>query len=991
MGTEIQSKTYFPGYYSMRNLNDNASTDFWALCHEERTLKNGQNYDLLLTRPFVDGYSGYDKEQLRQTILKHESIFRHQLQELHRLYKRQRDLMNEIGRREPHKHLIPAETSQPSLFFSQIPSEDAKKTYVSNLPFENSNSIQSPLSLMNRKNMSGPLSFEDAVTFKNVESLESKCNMFQKKMFNPELTTDLYMHNKGKQLEERVFGVSGMESYPLNSNCEVKCGRDGKLSVGSGLNSGCNGEASRCNLFPKRTRDMADLNEPIQVEGTPASISVDNLGNITCLEEEIRRRDVFVHSNSSFHLSSKRSSQPFLIKRDGGISPGNLHSENEREPKEQLTYIVEAGKNRCDTNLFCGVVRPEDSATPFKSLQVEPRNPLKFLQSDKSKIEPLRKRRIFGVEIPEGVHDHSAVASHTPTQHPVIPQSEVANEFVGGKMHVTSGSTSSLRVQESYQNGLCLGSQSDAKQLPCYSSIGFGFPCGINSSISRPEQSVPHGPRKIFEGSESVHYRFQDGVIPQQNPASVDVQSKYENPRGGLPWLKREAFSSGELTKRSHQMNFDSLENSSLQFSCKIEIGKNPSPIVARDSTSSSGVRDAELKNIGVGEYPSNRRIFGFSIVDMPHTSKDLTSLSPTLKSDGPASEVDGDSIRKGLAHDPKSGDQHKMNDLVTEKGLGNYISGLKHHIDLNLCLNEEEDSTAPSLPRSIVKIATTEIDLEAPAVLESETDLSLEADSSGGQLKKPSELSIDDSKESHEELVRIAAEAIIDISSSGYHVDIAHPHSPEASCFQSLHWFADLVSSCEGNNEGEVKSVSMDTNGPCHEESISDGMDYFEFMTLQLTDTKVEECSYKPPVLENQKCEETSLSVPKRPRKGQAKRGRQQKDFQRDILPGLVSLSRHEVTEDLQIIEDLFRVSGCTWNSSLSQKNFTKSRRRRKNSGVSAPSLAASAIVPPAVQEPIYTGLGLEGRSLTGWGKRTRRLPRQRCPADNPSLAIKC
>ena len=79
MGTEVQSKMYIPSYYSMRDVNDDASNSGWSRHHENKALMNGQYYDLFLPRQTVEGYLGYEKEQLRQTILRHESIFRHQV------------------------------------------------------------------------------------------------------------------------------------------------------------------------------------------------------------------------------------------------------------------------------------------------------------------------------------------------------------------------------------------------------------------------------------------------------------------------------------------------------------------------------------------------------------------------------------------------------------------------------------------------------------------------------------------------------------------------------------------------------------------------------------------------------------------------------------------------------------------------------------------------------------------------------------------------
>lgn len=77
MGTEVQGKMYLPAYYSMRDLNDATGNGSWPPHHESKTF--GQYYGIFSTRPATDGYMGYDKEQLRQTILTHETIFRHQV------------------------------------------------------------------------------------------------------------------------------------------------------------------------------------------------------------------------------------------------------------------------------------------------------------------------------------------------------------------------------------------------------------------------------------------------------------------------------------------------------------------------------------------------------------------------------------------------------------------------------------------------------------------------------------------------------------------------------------------------------------------------------------------------------------------------------------------------------------------------------------------------------------------------------------------------
>ncbi|KAM1411052.1 hypothetical protein ACFXTO_023969 [Malus domestica] len=128
-----------------------------------------------------------------------------------------------------------------------------------------------------------------------------------------------------------------------------------------------------------------------------------------------------------------------------------------------------------------------------------------------------------------------------------------------------------------------------------------------------------------------------------------------------------------------------------------------------------------------------------------------------------------------------------------------------------------------------------------------------------------------------------------------------------------------------------------------------------------------------------------------------------QRKDFRRDVLPGLASLSKNEVTDDLQIIEGLIRESGGSWQSSLSQRNSGKGGRGRgrKRMGTSAPCTNVAEVSQPQIEQPICEELqGPEERSLTCWGKRsltcwgkrsltcwgkrTRRPPWQRYPIDN-------
>ncbi|GFZ19289.1 T-box transcription factor, putative [Actinidia rufa] len=743
MGTEIQATSYFSGSDSMRDLNDSAGTGIWALYREHNTLKNDQYYNTFLTRPNIDGYVVYDREQLRQTILKHESIFRHQ---------------------------EPIASNLLSVF-------------------------------MKGNNIFGSFPSQDRVKSKACEAPGAKCNMFEGRLLDLELPA-----TEGKWLEESACGVSRLESCLLRRDCEVTRERHVSLCLGSGLSPGCNGE-SRCNTVP-----------------------------------------------------------------------------------------------------FSGGASPENSPALFKSLQVEPRKddePSPFLSPDKSNPESRRKRTIFGVEISKGGCDQSVEASPAPSPCPLIP--------------------------------LFDATKTELPSLPPW--------CKASSIVSQVCLDVK------------------------------SVKAMNSSPMGGLPWLKENELVKIEPIKGQegpHQLNPHSLKNPPLLFADKTETGKGPSQSLVRVCTASISACDAELEKTETCLCPSNSKTLEGPIF-VPQTPTDVTSLDSPSKFRCFASDGDGGNDWKDLGCDCRSGDQLEVTDIVTEKVLGHYTSGIRHHIDLNLCMNEDEVPPVLSLPRAMFNIATTEIDLEVPAVLEPEASPSSEADSSEDQLKIPSKLPLDESNEHIEELVRVAAEAIIAIASSDLMEDIT-PHPLPVLSGNSLLWFAEVVSS---NLEGELIDEGF----------IPDGMDYFEFMTLNLTETKVEENCSMFPCFQNQREEERGSNVLfKRPRRGQARRGRQRKDFQRDILPGLVSLSRHEVSEDFQMIEELFKATGLAWQPSRSQRNGAKKGRGRRRSGGSSPSLTPSKVCPSPVEQPICRELVmLEGRTLTGWGKRTRRLPRKRCPTDIP------
>ncbi|KAL4569498.1 hypothetical protein LXL04_025137 [Taraxacum kok-saghyz] len=260
-------------------------------------------------------------------------------------------------------------------------------------------------------------------------------------------------------------------------------------------------------------------------------------------------------------------------------------------------------------------------------------------------------------------------------------------------------------------------------------------------------------------------------------------------------------------------------------------------------------------------------------------------------------------------------------------------IKNFKNHFDLNSCVTEDDDYLlVTESVKSSKKKMRMEIDLEAPAVSE---------------IEEEEEEAIRCAQEHNKtvELEKVAVEAIIEISNQDQVGSVKND--------DPLLWFIDVI-------EKNTVFATRET-------------DEYEMLTLQMEECKEED--YMPtPLVPDEVHQEPDEVGPtcSRPRRGQARRGRPRRDFQRDILPGMESLSRHEISEDLQIFGGLMKATGHSWNFGTMKRNGKRvgGQGRRKGKAVAVE-------ITPAVAVAV---VGLEERRFTGWGKTTRRPRRQRC-----------
>lgn len=969
MGTQIlHSKRHSTGYCSIWDPNAIVSNDVWSVYHEDKAPKNGQYGDFLLPgQVTVNGSIEYNKEKVRQTILKHESMFRHQLQELHRLYGRQKELMDIFRRRDVKKGQMKAETSSLNPFSSYIPCDNAKPTqHAAHTPMPLVFGQSSMSESADKKSLSGFGKDKNILAFPSRwDGSSDICgppctngNLLQRGMIDLESPPEVDMNHEERHFKERFSGLSGVKSNSAasgpstNENLHDRDMKSLQLSV---LNFHQDGDAWRSPWHLKRKNELADLNEPILLEETSISGSADNLGTSTCTADNRQRADLSTISNSILHPVWREPMRP--------DAPSPMKDGS-----------------------------PTSSPVASQSSPVEPRKINEFSTSEIRNTERKIKRTLFGVDIFK-VRDESLV-THTNTVNGTDKYDQLSSKtsVVEVKETVDSGRRSSFSSSIDgvfSQNGLSLCPQLNAKESMGNSAIDCNFISNTTASALVHKVSPPTDHVNSVEGLDCLGWRsaeviktakitsnaFQDDVAPEPYNLSADCQSEQNVLKGSKVHLMETNYSHEQSRAKSNSchLNLDSLQHNSQQFFKKTKvISLSPQVLTDKQETTLPLlVHENDQKNTEVDKCSST--IMNSNIL----TSNELRISNDLNFATGPAfSAADGDNARYSVVEKVGPVDQAGGKDLKSEEPMNNSFSCLRCPIDLNSSVTEEEAPSTPCLPSAVVKLATTEMDLEIPLVLAYESD-------------KDTKMSSDGSKEPCEDLTRLAAEAIVAISVSGGEdtAEDATFISLDETSNDCLEWFVDIVSSFEFRDQSNTSVVNLSGDAAFTEVLIPDGMDYFEFMTLKLKDAKSENClyNYEVPVLQNQD-DVTTLS--RRPRRGQARRGRQRKDFQRDILPGLISLSKLEVTEDFQTFEEVLRASGCNWESSLSRKSAAKSGRGRRRSGVTH-SQKPDAIYPPLEQKPVSREVKLEDKTLTGWGKKTRRLPRQRSTNGTITLSL--
>ncbi|KAE9613693.1 hypothetical protein Lal_00016092 [Lupinus albus] len=599
-------------------------------------------------------------------------------------------------------------------------------------------------------------------------------------------------------------------------------------------------------------------------------------------------------------------------------------------------------------------------------------------------------------------------------------QSHQNNGILGDiwPQHINSKSHLGFRCEVPVQNGFYHGSSSGCKELSAdISSISYDY---LNHNNDDDHKRIhvhsSNGSAKYYESSNSncnkqsgkvinFNVLLSNGssnmLVTQSGLGIMDGEQKHEEQLAILPWLRAKTAGKNDVQNAARGLTTVELSLSHVtSLSGKDETGLGSSRKVMHNVTSGFCFNDIEPRRAKVSESCGIKEILGVPIFDRPHISvKESSSLtSPSVSVPEPSDVELLGAKQKTQVFDinlPCDDDVLELDKqavpeiIVSEKGSPTKEAKSRNQIDLNLSMSEDEKILV-TIPTCSVQVKA-DIDLEAPAVPERERGAVREEKQIETPLVSPvgTQYTVE---QPQDEIMRYAAEAIVAMSSLCCNqVDDVIDSPSESPVTDLLNWFVDVVSLCADNWERKYDN-SRERDGEDNEESYSQGLDYFEAMTLKLPETKEEDYMPKPLVPENLRVEETDISLPTRTRKGPVRRGRQWRDFQMDILPGLTSLSRHEVTEDLQAFDGLMRATGHSWHSGLTRRSYSRNgcgrgKRRSQVTRSPPPPVATIEMNTPLVQQLNNIEARLEDRGLTGWGKTPRRPRRQRCPAGNPIL----
>ncbi|KAK6153444.1 hypothetical protein DH2020_013083 [Rehmannia glutinosa] len=327
----MQCTSYGTVYYHARDLNVGASGFSSHLFNGNANYGEESGNDFSLPRYNMEEYLGYDKEVLRQIIQNHETTFRYQVQELHRLYRRQKELMDEMRMREIFAQHLLSKTSESFHSLSHARSDISQATSHAT-SWLLGDRLHSNLSELTAENIQRPPNF-------STENFQEHATVYDGPFIRKNSYNEVkFLSSRSKGNENRILDLElppPFKERNLSEAPELTCNTL-HPATDSEIGSVKTGDFSSSNLNRSKTNCFFDLNEPIQLESLPSSS--------TCHTE-------VMHNNPFVSVEGKDSG---LLNCDGSSVAIDLNSvpvdcfsemeinlENVRPIKKEATAVLD--------------------------------------------------------------------------------------------------------------------------------------------------------------------------------------------------------------------------------------------------------------------------------------------------------------------------------------------------------------------------------------------------------------------------------------------------------------------------------------------------------------------------------------------------------------------------------------------------------------------------------------------------------------------------
>ncbi|ONM09535.1 hypothetical protein ZEAMMB73_Zm00001d034080 [Zea mays] len=974
MGAKVEGESYMPGYYATGDLNVEASGR-WSPYYEEMT-SNGQLCNGFATKP-TSGYSEFDKEILKHQILEHEAVFRQQVYELHRVYKIQKDMMKQHQRKEVYSYPTLAgasHTNSPS----QVPPNGAKMMWQMPVP---------PVSTTYRKAIGEHNDTnQSCMKFLREGSVQSSPNGFlssdaaprtRQGTFDLQLPADHYIDDDDTS-DNKPIDFLGLASDAKPQNDAeltlVSAERLGKFSD----NSSSSGLRTTNNLGSRQVTNLNESNTGFFMGRANGSVS----RGLPHTLENSWHQPILRSSTTTFNFSKEYS-------KEKHTNEGT--SSNFFDTSAKLTHddkpTINKGKQVSSITFLAPRYNDADPPKYFKAADGRPASYNQFLYQGqnssagwiaRSPLEPSVINNFARVDRPH----HSNLGTFTvPISIPQIDNPSIVSPMGSCTADPRSSIVNNPALIPRFNGSSTVNSYASLSAVT--QSIGTSIPKLKN--VDNLDKRYPGFPLDSFSVSHSRHQVAISSNLEQKNSQKFEDSDQQSHGKGMKNFNLNETLSDCQE---------DGLVEQDGRCAASFQHGK--------DGGSVFGI--SWLKNKAVSADPTALekagKIFGHSFgttmelknakdqnepaVTIRNLSDSAsTSLGCGIKKDGPSEDIaTGTLLVCNKAQEdatclPLSCQKHVPKDGQDADGVIK-ISGasIRNFIDLNDAVPNDDNSEESVVSHECQAEPSRNnhpkrafvIDLEVPAC---EEDAAWDFDQECAQPKPDAHQEVDGRSDTS---ALAAAENIVALSR-------IIPTALEASD-DMLQWFADLAVL---NIKDLAEQAELQA---CTNDSSNDESDSFESLTLKLEETKIDEYWSRPlePEITTDEQLISTAHLLTKPRRGQQRRRRQKRDFQKDILPGLSSLSRPEIIEDVQLLEGLVQASGGSWESSLTRRGRyggrTRGRKPRKTVVTVIVEEEVEVSPPP---KPVGTGdLEADGRGMVGWGRTTRRCRRARCPSGN-------